>query len=111
MKTISLRACRSVVLLMLPALLVAQTAEQPLVNKIGTSGFVDLYYGINFNRPISRTNMLHVFDQRSDEIRLSLAELVVEQQPSPVGFRLDVGFGRHRYASTAASPTLSRNQS
>ena len=109
MKTISLRACRSVVLLMLPALLVAQTAEQPLVNKIGTSGFVDLYYGINFNRPISRTNMLHVFDQRSDEIRLSLAELVVEQQPSPVGFRLDVGFGPTNDAVHYQDPSSTTN--
>jgi hypothetical protein len=47
------------------------------------SGFVDLYYGQNFNNPTSRTNTLRAFDINSNQFGLNLVELVADKQPDP----------------------------
>jgi len=60
------------------------------------SGFVDGYYGYNFNKPFSRRNQLRNFDFKNNEFGLNLAELVVERKPSEdsrFGFRLDLDYG------------------
>lgn len=57
------------------------------------SGFVDAYYSKNFNSPSSSTNQLRNFDFSTDQFALSLAELVIQKQASPVGFRVDLDFG------------------
>ncbi len=60
------------------------------------SGFVDGYYGYNFNKPFNRRNQLRNFDFKNNEFALNLAELVVEQKASEdsrFGFRLDLDFG------------------
>lgn len=61
--------------------------------KITISGFVDMYYSKNFANPASRINKYRNFDINENQFSLSLAELVVEKQPSPVGFRMDLDFG------------------
>src|SRR2546425_10576869 len=40
------------------------------------SGFVDVYYGHNFNNPASQTNGLRFFDQGTQQFGLNLVELV-----------------------------------
>jgi hypothetical protein len=60
------------------------------------SGFVDGYYGYNFNKSFNRRNQLRNFDFKNNEFGLNLAELVVERKPaedSRFGFRLDLDFG------------------
>src|SRR5437016_3670498 len=60
------------------------------------SGFVDGYYGYNFNKPFNRRNQLRNFDFKNNEFGLNLAELVVERKASEdsrFGFRLDLDFG------------------
>ena len=57
------------------------------------TGFIDGYYGGNFNKPPSRTNGFRAFDINHNEFSLNYAELAVEQKPAPVGFRVDIGFG------------------
>ena len=60
------------------------------------SGFVDGYYGYNFNKPFNRRNQLRNFDFKNNEFALNLAELVVERKASEdsrFGFRLDLDFG------------------
>ena len=57
------------------------------------TGFIDGYYGGNFNKPPSRTNGFRAFDLNHNEFSLNYAELAVEQKPAPVGFRVDIGFG------------------
>lgn len=60
------------------------------------SGYLDAYYGFNFNRPASRLNAYRSFDARHDEFAFSAAELAFEKPPSEssrVGFRLDLLFG------------------
>lgn len=55
---------------------------------------VDGYYGFNNNHPESGFNKLYNFNDRTDQVDLNLAKLTVSRDPSPVGFRVDVGFGR-----------------
>jgi len=56
-------------------------------------GFVDGYYGYNFNKPASGKNLYRNFDFNHNQFSLNYAELAIEQKPGPVGFRADIGFG------------------
>lgn len=61
---------------------------------IDFSGLIDGYYSLNFNHPASRTNTLRNFDVRANQFSLNMAKLELQHAPDPVGFRLDIGFGR-----------------
>jgi putative OmpL-like beta-barrel porin-2 len=62
------------------------------------SGFVDVYYGQNFNNPASQTNGLRSFDQGANMFGLNLVELVVDKTPevtnSRTGYHVALGFGQ-----------------
>jgi hypothetical protein len=62
--------------------------------EITFSGLVDGYYGMNFNHPQSRVNQLRNFDVKANEFSLSKAKLSMEHAAEPVGFRVDLGFGK-----------------
>ncbi len=68
-------------------------AAVPAPTPITWSGFVDAYYSKNFNSPATETNQLRNFDINENQFALSLAELVIQKQASPVGFRMDLDFG------------------
>ncbi len=68
------------------------------------SGFLDGYYGYNFNRPGSRKNLYRNFDFNHNQFSLNYAELAVELKPAPLGFRADIGFGDTAKAVHAAEP-------
>jgi hypothetical protein len=72
------------------------------------SGFVDLYYGQNFNNPASRTNTLRAFDLASNQFGLNLVELVADKQPdannSRTGYHLALGFGQAMNVVNSADP-------
>ena len=69
------------------------------------SGFVDLYYGYNFNTPktacgsaggVEIFTCLHNFDVAHNSFSLNLAELALEKKPtadSRGGFRVDLDYG------------------
>jgi len=65
--------------------------------EVEVSGFIDGYYGYNFNKPAGRVNVLRNFDTKSNQFALNLAEIVIEKKPDPlnsrVGFRLDLDYG------------------
>ncbi|MBI4877982.1 MAG: porin [Acidobacteria bacterium] len=61
---------------------------------IDFSGLVDGYYSLNFNHPASRTNQLRNFDVKANQFSLNMAKLTLEHAADPVGFRVDLGFGR-----------------
>ena len=67
-------------------------------------GFVDTYYGYNFNRPASRKDGLRNFDVNHNQFSLSLLELSVLRQPDPLGFRVDLNFGDIAKMVHAAEP-------
>jgi hypothetical protein len=69
-------------------------APSPEPPKIDVTGFVDVYYGYNFNQadPILRT-----FDVQHNAFSLSLAEVAFSKAVTPesrVGFRADLDFGK-----------------
>ena len=69
-----------------------------LLGPTSLSGFVDLYYGQNFNNPTTRTNGLRAFDLASNQFGLNLVELVVDKAPdannSRTGYHVALGFGQ-----------------
>lgn len=62
--------------------------------EINFSGVVDGYYSLNLNHPASRTNQLRNFDVQANQFSLNMAKLTLERAPDPLGFRMDLGFGR-----------------
>jgi len=75
------------------------------------SGFVDVYYGQNFNNPATRTNGLRFFDAASNQFGLNLIELVVDKTPDPsnsrTGYHIALGYGQAMNAITGAGLTNS----
>ena len=68
------------------------------VGALNFSGFVDLYYSYNENRPSNaangQTNDLYNFNDKTDQFNLGAAKLTVNHDPDPVGVHLDLLFGR-----------------
>ena len=59
------------------------------------SGFVDAYYGYNFNHPGVDTQLRN-FDTKSSQFSLNMAKVALEKKPvadSRLGFRTDLAFG------------------
>jgi hypothetical protein len=75
-------------------------------------GFIDGYYGYNFNKPGSMKNLYRNFDFNHNQFSLNYAELAIERKPGPLGFRVDVGFGDAATlvgAGDPAGPDIYRN--
>ncbi len=64
------------------------------VGPIDFAGSVDVYYNYNFNHPGSQTNNLYNFNDKANQFSLNEAKLSLSHTADPVGFQLDVGFGR-----------------
>ncbi|HEY3130322.1 MAG TPA: porin, partial [Acidobacteriota bacterium] len=59
------------------------------------SGFVDAYYGYNFNHPAGDAPLRN-FDTKHNQFSLNLAEIALEKKPTAdhrLGFRVDLDFG------------------
>lgn len=74
------------------------TSLSGLLGPTTLSGFVDVYYGENFNNPASQTNSLRFFDGGTNQFGLNLVELVLDKQPDPnnsrTGYHVGLGFGQ-----------------
>ena len=80
-------------------------AQAPASGGTEVSGFVDMYYGYNFNTPkapcqtvggVAMFNCLHNFDFVHNAFGLNLAEVALEKKPtadSRGGFRVDLDYG------------------
>jgi len=66
------------------------------VGGIDFSGLVDGYYSFNANHPpnSSNGNQLRNFDYDANAFSLNMAKLTMSHDPDPVGFRVDLGFGK-----------------
>lgn len=64
------------------------------IGPIRFSGLIDGYYSVNLNHPASRVNQLRNFDVKANQFSLNMAKLVLEHEADPLGFRVDLGFGR-----------------
>ena len=96
-----------------PAPAPAQAAPAPVwsVGPIDFSGLVDVYYSENFNHPASAVNQLYNFDTQANQFSLNMAKLTMAHDPDPVGFRVDLGFGRafDMIHATEQAPGIFRN--
>jgi hypothetical protein len=75
---------------------------------INFSGLIDGYYNYNANHPLQSDNgnQLRNFDFNSNAFSLSMAKLTVAHDPSPVGFRVDLGFGKAFATILAPEPNF-----
>lgn len=66
------------------------------VGGIDFSGLVDGYYNFNANHPPNRSNgnQLRNFDYDANAFSLNMAKLTMSHDADPVGFRVDLGFGK-----------------
>ena len=69
------------------------------VGSIDFSGLIDGYYTANFNHPQSSTgtpgtNALYNFNVQANQFSLNMAKLTMSHDADPVGFRVDLGFGK-----------------
>jgi hypothetical protein len=72
--------------------------------KVDVTGFVDVYYGYNFNETAPA---LRTFDVQHNAFSLSLAEIAFAKGVTPesrVGFRVDLDFGKAADLTTAFEP-------
>jgi hypothetical protein len=79
------------------ALPAAAQAPPWTIGDITFSGLIDGYYSHNFNNPASGYNTLRNFEVKSRQFTLNMAELSLYKPTSdtePIGFRMDLGFGR-----------------
>ncbi len=75
-------------------------------HKIDFSLQADGYYSFNDNHPSSGFNQLYNFDDKTNLFYLNLFKLTASHDPDPLGFRIDVGWGRTQDLahSTRADP-------
>jgi len=87
----------------------ASTTLASILGPTSISGFVDMYYGQNFNNPATRTNGLQFFNGASNQFGLNLIELVVDKTPDPsnsrTGYHIALGYGQAMNAIYGASTT------
>lgn len=74
----------------------AQSTDEEGVSlkKIKLSGLVDTYVSKSFQNPASGTVAARVFDTDTNTWMLNMAKVEIEHPADPIGFRLDLGFGR-----------------
>ncbi len=84
-----------------PATDTAAKSGPSLASLLGSttlSGFVDAYYGQNFNNPSNRSTSFQPFNGYTNQFGLNLIELVVDKQPdvsnSRTGYHLAFGYGQ-----------------
>jgi hypothetical protein len=73
---------------------------------IDFSGYVDAYYNYNANHPASGNNNLRFYDARANTFTLNMAKFTMEHAADPVGFKLDLGFGRGADLYNSFEPVL-----
>jgi hypothetical protein len=72
----------------------AFTSSSVRLGGIDFSGFLDGYYSFNNNHPQVGVNQLYDFNDRTNQVDFNLGKLTLSRDPAPIGFRVDVGFGR-----------------
>ncbi|MFN7919959.1 MAG: outer membrane beta-barrel protein [Bryobacteraceae bacterium] len=72
---------------------------------IKLSGILDGYYSASFNDPGGEKNQLRNFDINANKMDLNMLKFAIEKSPEPVGFRLDLGFGRAFQVFQSSEPT------
>ncbi|MDE3105180.1 MAG: porin [Acidobacteriota bacterium] len=64
------------------------------VGPIDFSGVVDGYFTGNFNNPTNGTNQLYNFNLQPNQFSLNMAKVTLSHSADPIGYQLDLGFGK-----------------
>lgn len=115
--TRSLKAIKPVLLLLAFTAYAANTPRLPaqsnsapdsLLRRVNFSGLIDGYYNYNNNHPPQSDdgNQLRNFDFDANAFSLSMAKLSLAHDPSPLGFRVDLGFGKAFTTILASEPNF-----
>jgi hypothetical protein len=80
------------------------------VGPIDFSGLIDGYYTANFNHPyvsagVPGQNALYNFNFQANQLSLNMAKLSMSHDADPVGFRVDLGFGKAFDTIHASEPS------
>ncbi len=75
------------------------TLETTVIGHVGIGGFVDSYYGYNFNKPIDGANPYFVSSARHNEMTINLAYLDVRYNSKNMRARFVPGFGTYMDAN------------
>ncbi len=82
------------------------TTLSGLLGPVTLSGFVDTYYGVNFNHPVGRQTALQPFNGNTNQFGLNMVELVLDKAPdaaaSRTGYHVALGFGQAMNAVNAS---------
>jgi len=95
--TLSARSLFGIFLILtMTSLYASQPAPDSSAAKpITISGLLDLYASYNFANPASRTNSFtRNFDVSANQFSLSLAKLSFSKAAEPVGFKIDLAYGK-----------------
>ena len=74
-----------------PATTAAPAPAAPAAPAVKFGGVVDAYYGVNVDHAQTVTNGIRAFDA-APSFQLAYAKLTAAMDPSPAGFRIDLGF-------------------
>jgi hypothetical protein len=64
------------------------------IGPIDITGLIDGYYSFNNNHPASGFTTLRNFEVKSNQFSLNMTKLSLSHAPDPIGFTLDLGWGR-----------------
>ena len=78
--------------------------QEATASSVKVSGLLDIYYSQNLNRPPDRVNLYRGFDVEERAFALSLAELILDRQPSPLGFHVRLAAGKTTDVVHSAEP-------
>ena len=79
------------------------------VGTIDLSGYVDVYYSYNANRPADQYNDFYNFNDKTDQFNLEAAKLTLNHDPDPVGAHVDILFGRSNAIIHSATDSSTDN--
>lgn len=71
-----------------------------LLGSTTISGFVDTYYGYNYNHPFDNNSGFRFFDQKTNTFGLNMAEMIVDKAPDAMstegrfGYHVAAGYGQ-----------------
>ncbi|MBI1941903.1 MAG: outer membrane beta-barrel protein [Acidobacteria bacterium] len=83
-------------------------SPQNFFGSTSVTGFVDGYYGYNFNHPHSRTSDFRAFDGPTNQFSLNMIQLIFNKAPDPgnsrLGYRLAFGYGEAMNVVNGSDP-------
>ncbi len=80
-------------IMIFPSVRIFAQSKDTTSNPLQITGMIDVYYSKNFNNPASHINDFRNFDVTENQFDINLAKVTFQKAASPVGFRVDLGFG------------------